>query len=188
MALADQIQEVAAAIPTADRRCCPRSAWPRSATAGSRRRRSRRSPTRSTTRPRTACRSRPSTTCSISSPSARHEVEVCTNLSCALVGAQEVVRAFESELGISAGETTEDGQVTLPRGRVPQRLWLRPRDRDRPSPAASGQAGGRPVDRRGASCRRREALFSRAPTSATLRGSPTTRRSVATRASRRRGR
>jgi NADH-quinone oxidoreductase E subunit len=46
-------------------------------------------------------------------PVGEHEVEVCTNLSCALVGAQEVVRAFESELGITAGETTEDGQVTL---------------------------------------------------------------------------
>jgi NADH-quinone oxidoreductase E subunit len=46
-------------------------------------------------------------------PVGRHLVEVCTNLSCALVGAQEVVRAFESELGISAGETTEDGQVTF---------------------------------------------------------------------------
>ena len=46
-------------------------------------------------------------------PVGEHEVEVCTNLSCALVGAQEVVRAFESELGISAGQTTEDGHVTL---------------------------------------------------------------------------
>jgi len=46
-------------------------------------------------------------------PVGEHEVEVCTNLSCALVGAREVVRAFESELGISAGQTTDDGQVTL---------------------------------------------------------------------------
>jgi NADH-quinone oxidoreductase E subunit len=46
-------------------------------------------------------------------PVGEHEVEVCTNLSCALVGAQEVVRAFESELGIRAGQTTEDGHVTL---------------------------------------------------------------------------
>ena len=46
-------------------------------------------------------------------PVAEHAIEVCTNLSCALVGAQEVVRAFESELGIEAGETTEDGSVTL---------------------------------------------------------------------------
>jgi NADH-quinone oxidoreductase subunit E len=46
-------------------------------------------------------------------PVGQHEVEVCTNLSCALVGAQEVVNAFEEELGVRAGETTEDGQVTL---------------------------------------------------------------------------
>jgi NADH-quinone oxidoreductase E subunit len=46
-------------------------------------------------------------------PTGRHQVAVCTNVSCALVGAQQVVEAFERELGISAGETTEDGQVTL---------------------------------------------------------------------------
>jgi NADH-quinone oxidoreductase subunit E len=46
-------------------------------------------------------------------PMGRHLVEVCTNLSCALVGAQAVVDAFESELGVAPGETTEDGEVTL---------------------------------------------------------------------------
>ena len=46
-------------------------------------------------------------------PVGRHSVEVCTNLSCALVGAQQVVDAFESELGVAPGETTEDGEVTL---------------------------------------------------------------------------
>jgi NADH-quinone oxidoreductase subunit E len=46
-------------------------------------------------------------------PLGTHLVEVCTNLSCALVGAQRVVEAFESELGVRAGETTEDGEVTL---------------------------------------------------------------------------
>jgi NADH-quinone oxidoreductase E subunit len=46
-------------------------------------------------------------------PVGRHAVEVCTNLSCALVGAQEVVDAFERELGVTPGETTEDGAVTL---------------------------------------------------------------------------
>ena len=34
-------------------------------------------------------------------------VEVCTNISCGLTGAQQVVEAFESELGIRAGETTD---------------------------------------------------------------------------------
>ena len=46
-------------------------------------------------------------------PVGRHLVEVCTNISCALVGAQQVLEAFEGELGIKPGETTEDGEVTL---------------------------------------------------------------------------
>ena len=46
-------------------------------------------------------------------PVGEHLVEVCTNVSCALVGAQGVLDAFESELGIRAGETTADGAVTL---------------------------------------------------------------------------
>jgi NADH-quinone oxidoreductase E subunit len=46
-------------------------------------------------------------------PVGRHIVEVCTNLACALVGAQRVVEAFESELGVRAGETTDDGEVTF---------------------------------------------------------------------------
>jgi NADH-quinone oxidoreductase E subunit len=46
-------------------------------------------------------------------PVGRHLVEVCTNLSCALVGAQEVLDAFARELGVQPGETTEDGTVTL---------------------------------------------------------------------------
>jgi NADH-quinone oxidoreductase subunit E len=46
-------------------------------------------------------------------PVGRHMVEICTNLSCALVGAQRVVEAFESALGVKAGETTEDGAITF---------------------------------------------------------------------------
>ncbi len=46
-------------------------------------------------------------------PVGRQLVEVCTNISCALVGAQEVLEAFESELGVRAGGTTDDGAVTL---------------------------------------------------------------------------
>jgi len=46
-------------------------------------------------------------------PIGEHLVEVCTNVSCAVVGAQQVVEAFESELGCRAGETTADGKVTL---------------------------------------------------------------------------
>ncbi|MFZ1878850.1 MAG: NAD(P)H-dependent oxidoreductase subunit E [Gaiellaceae bacterium] len=46
-------------------------------------------------------------------PVGEHLVEVCTNVSCAVVGAQRVVDAFESELGCRAGETSPDGKVTL---------------------------------------------------------------------------
>ena len=46
-------------------------------------------------------------------PVGEHLVEVCTNLSCALCGAQQVLEAFEGELGIGPGETSEDGEFTL---------------------------------------------------------------------------
>ena len=40
-------------------------------------------------------------------------VEVCTNISCGLAGAQQVVEAFERELGLHAGETGADGRFSL---------------------------------------------------------------------------
>jgi NADH-quinone oxidoreductase E subunit len=46
-------------------------------------------------------------------PVGRRMVEVCTNVSCALAGAQQVLEAFEQELGVAAGETTDDGEYTL---------------------------------------------------------------------------
>jgi NADH-quinone oxidoreductase subunit E len=46
-------------------------------------------------------------------PVGRHLVEVCTNICCGLRGAQPVLDAFEEELGVRPGETTEDGEVTL---------------------------------------------------------------------------
>jgi NADH-quinone oxidoreductase subunit E len=46
-------------------------------------------------------------------PVGRHLVEVCTNVSCGLVGAQQVLVAFEQELGLQPGETSEDGAFTL---------------------------------------------------------------------------
>ena len=42
-----------------------------------------------------------------------HEVCVCTSIACSLVGAGDTLRAFEHELGITNGETTEDGLFTL---------------------------------------------------------------------------
>jgi NADH-quinone oxidoreductase subunit E len=46
-------------------------------------------------------------------PVGTHIVEVCDNLSCALWGSQRVLAKLEEELGISVGETTPDGSVTL---------------------------------------------------------------------------
>jgi len=46
-------------------------------------------------------------------PVGRRLVEVCTNICCGLRGAQDVLSAFESELGVAPGETTEDGEITL---------------------------------------------------------------------------
>jgi NADH-quinone oxidoreductase E subunit len=46
-------------------------------------------------------------------PIGKRTIDVCTNLPCALCGAQKVLEAFEQELGIKAGETTDDGEVTL---------------------------------------------------------------------------
>jgi NADH-quinone oxidoreductase subunit E len=46
-------------------------------------------------------------------PVGRAQVEVCTNVSCAVNGAQAVIDAFAIELGIQVGDTTEDGAFTL---------------------------------------------------------------------------
>ena len=46
-------------------------------------------------------------------PVGRRLVEVFTNICCGLRGAQDVLAAFESELGVAPGETTTDGEFTL---------------------------------------------------------------------------
>lgn len=46
-------------------------------------------------------------------PVGTHTIEVCTNVCCGLVNAQAVLEAFEDELGVHAGETTDDGAITL---------------------------------------------------------------------------
>jgi NADH-quinone oxidoreductase subunit E len=46
-------------------------------------------------------------------PAGAHEICVCTNISCALVGAGDTLRELERRLGIAAGETTADGRFTL---------------------------------------------------------------------------
>jgi len=46
-------------------------------------------------------------------PVGKHTVWVCHTLSCALMGADEVLHHCEKKLGIHVGETTKDGKVTL---------------------------------------------------------------------------
>jgi NADH-quinone oxidoreductase E subunit len=46
-------------------------------------------------------------------PVGRRVIEVCTNICCGLRGAQDVLDAFERELGVGPGETTTDGEFTL---------------------------------------------------------------------------
>lgn len=46
-------------------------------------------------------------------PVGRHHVQVCTNISCQLRGADEVLHTCKSHLGIGVGETTADGKFTL---------------------------------------------------------------------------
>ncbi len=46
-------------------------------------------------------------------PMGRHHVQVCTNLSCALRGAEDIVTCLRSRLGIGVGETTADGIFSL---------------------------------------------------------------------------
>jgi NADH-quinone oxidoreductase subunit E len=43
----------------------------------------------------------------------RYRMQVCTDLPCALRGAEEFMQALCDHLGIRAGETTEDGFLTL---------------------------------------------------------------------------
>jgi NADH-quinone oxidoreductase subunit E len=46
-------------------------------------------------------------------PVGKHTVWVCRTLSCALRGADDVLRHCEKRLGIHEGETTKDGKITL---------------------------------------------------------------------------
>ena len=47
------------------------------------------------------------------SPCGRNEVSICTNVSCMLRGADNIVEHVENRLGIKLGESTEDGRVFL---------------------------------------------------------------------------
>ncbi len=46
-------------------------------------------------------------------PCGRHHVSICTNISCMLRGAEELVTHAEKHLGIRTGESTADGRIFL---------------------------------------------------------------------------
>lgn len=46
-------------------------------------------------------------------PVGKHVIDVCTNISCSLNGAEKILEHFEKRLGISVNETTQDGRFTL---------------------------------------------------------------------------
>jgi NADH-quinone oxidoreductase subunit E len=48
-------------------------------------------------------------------PVGRHNVAICTNVSCMLRGADDIVDHVEKKLGIKLGESTPDGRVYLKR-------------------------------------------------------------------------
>jgi NADH-quinone oxidoreductase subunit E len=46
-------------------------------------------------------------------PVGRHNVAICTNISCMLMGSDSVVEYIENKLGCKIGESTEDGRIFL---------------------------------------------------------------------------
>jgi len=46
-------------------------------------------------------------------PVGENLVQVCTNISCSLLGAEHIVEYLKSKLGIDVGETTPDNKFTL---------------------------------------------------------------------------
>ncbi len=46
-------------------------------------------------------------------PVGRHSISVCTNISCMLMGSDDVVNHLEKKLGIKTGESTADGKFFM---------------------------------------------------------------------------
>jgi NADH-quinone oxidoreductase subunit E len=46
-------------------------------------------------------------------PAGRHDIRLCTNLSCSLLGARRILDWLRERLRIEPGETTADGRVSL---------------------------------------------------------------------------
>jgi NADH-quinone oxidoreductase subunit E len=49
-------------------------------------------------------------------PLGRHKITICTNLPCALSGANRAAKHLQDKLGVGFGETTADGEFTLKEG------------------------------------------------------------------------
>ena len=49
----------------------------------------------------------------VTEPVGRHKVNICTNISCWLNGAEDLVSHAEKKLGIKMGQTTDDNRITL---------------------------------------------------------------------------
>jgi NADH-quinone oxidoreductase subunit E len=49
-------------------------------------------------------------------PQGKYKITICTNLPCALSGANEAVARFRQKLGVGFNETTADGRFTLKEG------------------------------------------------------------------------
>jgi NADH-quinone oxidoreductase subunit E len=46
-------------------------------------------------------------------PAGRYRFDVCTNVSCSLCGAEQILHHLERRLGVTVGETSADGKFTL---------------------------------------------------------------------------
>lgn len=51
----------------------------------------------------------------VKEPIGKHHIEICQNVPCMVLGAEELIAHCEHRLGIHAGETTPDGMYTLAR-------------------------------------------------------------------------
>lgn len=48
-------------------------------------------------------------------PVSKHRIEICQNVMCMVLGAEDLIHHCEKRLGIAAGETTPDGEIELAR-------------------------------------------------------------------------
>ncbi|WP_455206708.1 NADH-quinone oxidoreductase subunit NuoE [Kaarinaea lacus] len=46
-------------------------------------------------------------------PVGKHKISICTNISCMLLGSEEIVKHLEKKFGIKLGQTTPDGKYTI---------------------------------------------------------------------------